>query len=106
MRSTRSSGCAIFLIRNTPVRVAVGGRATKSRKNSFPAKAGIHLSADRVVDEWIPAFAGNAKRRGQIGWPLACEELTVKAHPSGPATSNESWMRPRRIGDGDSPFRA
>jgi hypothetical protein len=27
----------------------------------------------------------------------------VNAQPSGPARSNESWMRPRRIGDGDNP---
>ena len=26
----------------------------------------------------------------QTGWPLACEELMVKTHPSGPMTSNES----------------
>ena len=27
---------------------------------------------------------------GQMGWPLACEELIVITHPSGPMTSNES----------------
>jgi hypothetical protein len=26
----------------------------------------------------------------QMGWPLACEELMVKTHPSGPMISNES----------------
>ena len=52
----------------------------------------------------------SARARGQpgcqIGWPLACEELTVNVQPPGPATSNESWMRPRLIGDGDRPFSA
>src|SRR5437764_13219424 len=27
---------------------------------AFPAKAGIHGSADRATDRWVPAFAGNA----------------------------------------------
>jgi hypothetical protein len=40
------------------------------------------------------------------GLPLACEELTVNSQPLGPATVNESWMRPRLISDGDKPFSA
>src|SRR6266849_4672746 len=31
-----------------------------SKKSTFPAKAGIHLSGDGAVEEWVPAFAGNA----------------------------------------------
>jgi len=31
-----------------------------SKKSAFPAKAGIHLSSDGAVEEWVPAFAGNA----------------------------------------------
>src|SRR6266568_1034634 len=27
---------------------------------AFPAKAGIHLPGNRTVEEWVPAFAGNA----------------------------------------------
>ena len=27
---------------------------------AFPAKAGIHLSDGLAVEEWVPAFAGNA----------------------------------------------
>jgi hypothetical protein len=42
----------------------------------------------------------------QIGWPLACVELIVNIQPPGPATVNESWIRPRLIGDGDNPFSA
>src|SRR5436305_13368233 len=30
-------------------------------ETAFPAKAGTHLSADRAVQKWVPAFAGNAK---------------------------------------------
>src|SRR5580765_6489609 len=30
---------------------------------AFPAKAGIHHAADRVVDQRIPAFTGNANRK-------------------------------------------
>jgi hypothetical protein len=29
-------------------------------KAAIPAKAGIHFRAVRVVDEWVPAFAGMA----------------------------------------------
>src|SRR5216683_445403 len=29
-------------------------------KTAFPAKAGIHRAGDRAVEEWVPAFAGNA----------------------------------------------
>src|SRR6266478_4659936 len=35
-------------------------RLPHSKKSAFPAKAGIHLSGDGVVEKWIPAFAGNA----------------------------------------------
>ncbi len=27
---------------------------------AFPAKAGTHHSGDTSVEEWVPAFAGNA----------------------------------------------
>jgi hypothetical protein len=33
-------------------------------KIAFPAKAGIHGSADRGADRWVPAFAGNAIESG------------------------------------------
>jgi hypothetical protein len=32
---------------------------------AFPAKAGIHPSGDAAVEEWVPAFAGNAVIREQ-----------------------------------------
>src|SRR6266571_5149148 len=38
-------------------------RLPQSKKSAFPAKAGIHLSGDGVVEKWIPAFAGNADFR-------------------------------------------
>src|SRR5712691_173583 len=34
---------------------------------AFPAKAGIHSSAPETVEQWIPAFAGNAVIASQIG---------------------------------------
>jgi hypothetical protein len=49
---------------------------------------------------------GPADASRHTGLPLACEELTVNSQPLGPATVNESWIRPRLIGDGDSPFPA
>ncbi len=30
------------------------------QKSAFPAKVGIHQSGDGAVEEWVPAFAGNA----------------------------------------------
>jgi hypothetical protein len=30
----------------------------KRNKNVIPAKAGIHLAGNTLVDGWIPAFAG------------------------------------------------
>jgi hypothetical protein len=38
----------------------VAPRAQSDIKFAFPAKAGIHRADDGVVEEWIPAFAGNA----------------------------------------------
>ncbi len=67
-------------------------RAVHTRPMAYPtAASGIGLAG---------------RPGGQIGRPLACEELTANAQPSGPARSNASWMRPRRIGDGDNPFSA
>jgi hypothetical protein len=34
-----------------------------------PAKAGTHLSGTRNSEEWIPAFAGTAVKRGRRGCP-------------------------------------
>src|SRR6266571_9572630 len=34
--------------------------ALSTKNPAFPAKAGIHLSSDEAVEEWVPAFAGNA----------------------------------------------
>ena len=33
-------------------------RRNKEKQNVIPAKAGIHLAGNSLVDGWIPAFAG------------------------------------------------
>src|SRR5712691_4876259 len=40
--------------------------ALPTEKSAFPAKAGIHLSGDGAVEEWVPAFAGSADFFGII----------------------------------------
>src|SRR6266446_10053903 len=42
------------------ITVASSGHGLLLYKTAFPAKAGIHRSANSLVDEWVPAFAGNA----------------------------------------------
>jgi NADH-quinone oxidoreductase subunit M len=50
----------------TPIRASVENivqRATAAQKSAasndvIPAEAGIHASAARAPDEWVPAFAG------------------------------------------------
>ena len=39
---------------------------TSRNKIVFPAKAEIHPSAFRVVEEWVPAFAG------KTAWVIGC----------------------------------
>ena len=36
----------------------------------IPAKAGIHLSGDRVADQWVPAFAGTTDREARAVTPF------------------------------------
>jgi hypothetical protein len=51
--------------------------------------ASYRISAETVVLTPLTKQAW-ASAIGQIGWPLACEELIVITHPSGSMTSNES----------------
>ena len=37
-----------------------------SHKIAFPAKAGIRRSARSAVDKWVPAFAGNARKKSFV----------------------------------------
>src|SRR5712691_11310800 len=42
------------------ITVASSGHGLLPYRTAFPAKAGIHRSANSLVDEWVPAFAGTA----------------------------------------------
>jgi hypothetical protein len=35
--------------------------ASRPQTHGLPAKAGIHLSAARAAERWVPAFAGTPK---------------------------------------------
>jgi hypothetical protein len=64
---------------------SIEGRPVKICR-SF-ARAGPRHTWLSAGDNWQPY---QCVRSGQIGRPLACDELIVKTHPSGPMTSNES----------------
>jgi hypothetical protein len=67
----------------------------KKHKTVIPAQAGIHLSAVRAAEKWIPAFAGmtnekwtlpllrggrgDRRRVGEGGHYLAGEALDIRA---------------------------
>jgi hypothetical protein len=62
---------------------------------AWPAEGRL-LAAEKQRVLLVTCFGSSRPRpvrhgtRSQTGWPLACEELMVKTHPSGPMISNES----------------